>query len=179
MKRSEKNKNKKKKLRRWGQKVHNKKINSQNKKPHLKGFPIKTTFDYLHIVVTSVNSRLCLVRSSSQLTFKLESSSYFCLESKGRHIHFQWLHTCAEDLGPPIFLVILNTVVIHLWLADLKWLLWSDSSVFSRPIFLLLFFFSLPLPRNNPCVHFITWTYISHSKIRLLVLQTWNHVTGC
>ena len=61
------------------------------------------TFDYLHMIRTSVNSRLYFVTSPSQLSFKPESSAYFRLCRREGHIRFPWFFTCTVDLGPLVF----------------------------------------------------------------------------
>ena len=64
---------------------------------------VAATFAYVHIVLASVPSRLYLVTSFSQLTFKPKTSSYFCLVSGEGQIHFRWFYICAEDFGPQGF----------------------------------------------------------------------------
>ena len=67
---------------------------------------------------------LYLITFSNQLTFKPESSPYFCLVLEGGHIHFQKFHTGTEDLGPGGGVI---TKVIHQWLANLQQVLWPES----------------------------------------------------
>ena len=60
------------------------------------------TFDYLHLVLVCVHSRLYLVTSCSQLIF-ISKSSPSAWWRRDKHICFRRLHTCAEDFGPSVF----------------------------------------------------------------------------
>ena len=77
---------------------------------------------------------------------------HFCLVSEWCHIHSFWFHTCAEDLGPPVFSIhFLITVVIHLWLDDQQ-VLWPGSPevnwLFHRLSAFFFFFFFFCFFRN-------------------------------
>ena len=71
------------------------------------------TFDYLRIVLANVYSRLFLVTSPCQLTFKHKLSLYFRLVSDRGHICFRWFHTSAEDLKPLGFILLIFNYRSH------------------------------------------------------------------
>ena len=125
-------------------------------------------FYYLHIVLASFHACLYFVASPSQVTFKPELSPYF----GGRTYLFQVVpHLCRKFGTSGFFLSFLNTVVIHLWLADIE--MSALARVTLRSVgcshwhcVLFLFFSSLSL---SPEILFITWT----SHIILLSYTCW------
>ena len=63
---------------------------------------------FLHRLWLVLNCHLYIFASGGALTFKSESSPYFCQVSEGGHIRFWWFHTCADYLGPPFFFTHFN-----------------------------------------------------------------------